>query len=324
LFRFLIGSRFQFLKQYHGYNVDIRWLQDFLTVAEIGNFTRAAESRNASQAAFSRRIQSLEAWLGTTLIDRGVFPTRLTPHGERFKEYAGAILRGVMDARSELSGKATQDHVRIAVPYAIATSSLPAWWSNWSRDRNLACSIVVGNVHDMMTALVSGGVDILICFHTAQQPIQLDPTRYERLDLHIESIRPYASRKLVEAGHATLPGRPEKPLPLLMYSPDVYFARMIELIIDAAPQKLIGERILDSDMSDVLREMAIKGFGVAWLPDCTVEASHNHDLVAIDDGITGNRAWSLDISTVAIRSHTNERPAVRRLWSRLKDNKQPA
>ncbi len=296
--------------------MDVRWLQDFLTVAEIGNFTRAAESRNASQAAFSRRIQSLEAWLGATLIDRGVFPTRLTPQGERFKEYAGDILRGIMDARSELSGKPTQDHIRIAVPYAIATSSLPAWWANWSKDRKLACSIVVGNVHDMMTALVSGGVDLLICFHTAQQPIQLDPLRYERLDLRLESIRPYASRKLVEAGGADLPGTLEKPVPLLMYSPGVYFARMIELIIDASPQKLISERVMDSDMSDVLREMAIKGFGVAWLPDCTVEAAHNHDLMPIDNG-----NWSLDISTVAIRSHTNERPALRRLWSLLKTDK---
>ncbi len=283
-----------------------------MTVAETGNFTRAAENRNASQAAFSRRIQSLEAWLGATLIDRGVFPTRLTPQGERFKEYAGEILRRVMDARSELTGKPTQDHIRVAVPYAIATSSLPAWWSNWSKDRNIACSIVVGNVHDMMTALVSGGVDILICFHTAQQPIQLDPARYERLDLKNESIRPYASQKLVEKGHATLPGHPAKPLPLLMYSPGVYFARMTELIIDAAPQKLIGECVIESDMSDVLREMAIKGFGIAWLPECTVEAASGHDLVPIDDG-----SWSLCISTVAIRAHVNERPAVNRLWTKL-------
>ncbi len=295
--------------------MDIRWLQDFLTVAETGNFTRAAQNRNASQAAFSRRIQSLEAWLGATLIDRGVFPTRLTPQGERFKEYAGEILRGVMDAKSELTGKPAQDHIRIAVPYAIATSSLPAWWSNWSRDRNLACSIVVGNVHDMMTALVSGGVDILICFHTAQQPVQLDPTRYERLDLKTESIRPYASRELVEKGGATLPGQPLKPVPLLMYTPGVYFARMTELIIDAAPQKLIGECIMDSDMSDVLREMAIKGFGIAWLPDCTVEATASHNLVPVDDG-----SWSLNISTVAIRSNTNERPAVNRLWSILQSS----
>ncbi len=68
--------------------MEIRWLQDFLTVAELGNFTRAAEERHASQAAFSRRIQSLESWLGVTLIDRSVFPTRLTVEGERFKEQA--------------------------------------------------------------------------------------------------------------------------------------------------------------------------------------------------------------------------------------------
>ena len=48
--------------------MELRWLQDFLMVAETGNFTRAAEKRNTSQAAFSRRIKSLEAWLGFDLI----------------------------------------------------------------------------------------------------------------------------------------------------------------------------------------------------------------------------------------------------------------
>ena len=161
--------------------------------------------------------------------------------------------------------------------------------------------------------MVANNYQLLICFHTAQQPVQLDPSRYERLDLKTESIRPYASRELVDKGGAILPGHPLKPVPLLMYTPGVYFARMTELIIDAAPQKLIGQCIMDSDMSDVLREMAIKGFGIAWLPDCTVEASLGHNLVPVDDG-----SWSLDISTVAIRSNTNDRPAVNRLWSKLK------
>ena len=61
--------------------MELRWLQDFLMVAETGNFTRAAERRNTSQAAFSRRIKSLEAWLGFDLIDRSVYPTQLTAAG---------------------------------------------------------------------------------------------------------------------------------------------------------------------------------------------------------------------------------------------------
>jgi DNA-binding transcriptional LysR family regulator len=45
--------------------------------------------RHVTQPAFSRRIQSLEAWLGTDLIDRTSSPTRLTAAGEVFYEQAG-------------------------------------------------------------------------------------------------------------------------------------------------------------------------------------------------------------------------------------------
>src|SRR5690349_15207312 len=127
--------------------MDVKWLQDFLTVAELGNFTRAAEALNSSQAALSRRIQSLEMWAGATLIDRGSFPTKLTPEGERFQHYAAEILKKVVDARGELFGNPTVDHVRVALPYALATSDLSRWWSEWSCDRNLSCSVVSGNVH---------------------------------------------------------------------------------------------------------------------------------------------------------------------------------
>src|SRR5690349_15782410 len=110
--------------------MDFRWLQDFLTVAECGNFTRAAQIRNISQAAFSRRIQCLEEWLGTNLIDRSAFPTRLTPDGELFRERAAEIVQEITDARLSLAGTEVgrRNHVRIALPHALATGRLPEWW----------------------------------------------------------------------------------------------------------------------------------------------------------------------------------------------------
>lgn len=106
--------------------MDIRWLQDFLTVAETGNFTRAAEKRNTSQPAFSRRIQSLESWLGVELIDRSAFPTRLTAAGEHFRDSAADALQQLLDARSELGGRTGigSAHVRLGLPYALGTSRL--------------------------------------------------------------------------------------------------------------------------------------------------------------------------------------------------------
>jgi DNA-binding transcriptional LysR family regulator len=289
--------------------MDVRWLQDFLTVAEVGNFTRAAEERNASQAAFSRRIQSLEAWLGVTLIDRSVFPTRLTPEGERFRDQAAEIVRQVVDARVDLSGGAVarRDQVRIALPHALAIGRLPGWWADWSSGRALNCQILAGNVHDTVTSLVSGDADLLVCFHHAQQPIHLDPDQYERILIGAERLRPYVALEM--RSRWALPGAADQPLPLLMYSPGAYLGRMVDLIIDGAQTSLIGNRVFESDMADVLGNMAAAGYGVAWLPDCTADGSKLAPL--------GDDRWTMTLSVVAYRDQTNKRPATKRLWAGL-------
>ncbi|WNJ89250.1 LysR family transcriptional regulator [Bosea sp. 685] len=291
--------------------MDIRWLQDFLTVAERGNFTRAAEERNASQAAFSRRIQALETWLGVTLIDRSVFPTRLTPEGERFRETAAETLHQLLDAKTGLSGQPTakRDQVVIALPHALATGRLPGWWASWSQGRALSCKVAPGNVHDTVTALVSGAVDLLVCFHHAQQPIHLDAERYDRLVIGVEHLRPY-----VAAEHAErwpLPGKAQAPLPLLMYSAGAYLGRMVDLIIEAAPEPLAGHRLVESDMADVLRDMAVAGYGIAWLPECAAAAAGPKLVPA------GGEAWAMPLSLVAYRDSSNRKPALHRLWAGL-------
>ena len=49
--------------------MDIDWLKDFEALVAQKNFSRAAEERNVSQPAFSRRIRALEEGVGVTLID---------------------------------------------------------------------------------------------------------------------------------------------------------------------------------------------------------------------------------------------------------------
>jgi LysR family transcriptional regulator, hypochlorite-specific transcription factor HypT len=296
--------------------VDIRWLQDFLTVAETGNFTRAAEIRNISQAAFSRRIKSLEEWLGTALIDRAAFPTRLTAAGERFRERATELVQQLADARIGLSGTdaGRRSQIRIALPHALATGRLPSWWSAWSKKGTLdaRCTAVPGNVHDTVTALVSGSADVLICFHTAQQPIHLSPEQYERVVIGTEDFRPYVASGLARQVRKAFPGNRENPLPLLMYSQGAYLARMVDLVIDSAPQRLVGRHVFESDMADVLRNMAVSGHGIAWLPQCTAAGAAEGELAPIE-----TEGWSLKLSVVAYRDKHRRRAPVDRLWTAL-------
>lgn len=292
--------------------MDIRWLQDFLAVAETGNFTRAAERRNVSQAAFSRRIQSLESWLGVALIDRSVFPTRLTPEGEQFRQHAGDILHQLIDARRDVAGKAVpgRDHIRIALPFVLATTRLPQWWQSWSAQQPLSSTVVLGNIHDLVTALTAGNADVMFCYLSDQQPIELDPDRYDRVVVETDMLRPYASPSLLARG-VGLPGTPERPVPLLMYSVGVYFARLVDLIFETAGERVLGTRILENDMSDVLRDMALAGHGVAWLPDSTALAGTGR-LTALEGDM-----WTLPIKVVAFKDRANHRRSVARLWAQL-------
>jgi DNA-binding transcriptional LysR family regulator len=292
--------------------MDTKWLQDFVTLAEVRNFTRAAEIRNLSQAAFSRRIQSLEHWLGAKLIDRTAFPTRLTAAGERFQIVAVGLLGQIGDAKTEIGDVPSRNHLRLAMPYALATTRLPEWWAAWSSDAGLSCSVEVGNVHDTVSALSAGSVDLLICFHRATHPVQLDAARFDRQEIGREAIRPYASKALIGAGKAALPGTALQPIPLLMYSPTVYFARVVETAIESAPQRLFGFRAFEVEMSDVLGDLAQQGFGVAWLPDSSFQRGRLPELVAVGDG-----AWDIDVSIVAYRAVNNTRRALAEVWQRI-------
>jgi len=292
--------------------MDTRWFQDFVVLAEVRNFTRAAEVRNVSQAAFSRRIQALEHWLGARLIDRAAFPTRLTEAGERFRVIAVGLLDQIADAKSEIGDAPSRNHVRIAVPYALATTRLPAWWAAWSPDAGMSCSVEVGHVHDAISALIGGSVDVLICFQQAAHPIPLEPGRFERHDICSEAIRPYASRALVGEGRAALPGTALQPVPLLMYSPTVYFARVVDTAIENAPHRLHGFKAFEVEMSDALASLALRGLGVAWLPDSSFQRSGLDDLVAVGDG-----EWDIDVSIVTYRSKGNTRRAALQLWENI-------
>ncbi|WYX21260.1 LysR family transcriptional regulator [Achromobacter xylosoxidans] len=220
--------------------MDTRWLQDFITLSELRNFTRAAEARNLSQAAFSRRIQSLENWAGARLIDRSAFPTQLTEAGERFRVAAIELVNQLVEARAGIAAVPARNQLRLATSYALATTHLPGWWRDWSAGQQLSCSLQTGNVHDTVSAFTSGAADLLICFHQVAQPLPLDLSRYDCLTLGRELIRPYAARGLVERDGLDLPGAMDRPVPLLMYSPSVYFARLIDAAIESGPRPCTG------------------------------------------------------------------------------------
>jgi hypothetical protein len=118
--------------------------------------------------------------------------------------------------------------------------------------------------------LVEGGCDVLISYHHASEPLQLDADHYDMVTLGQEVLAPYA--KVGEDGQAlwTFPGSVQKPLPYLGYAPGAYLGRVTDLILKQADTAIHLDRVYETDMAEGLKVMALEGHGVAFLPHSAV------------------------------------------------------
>jgi DNA-binding transcriptional LysR family regulator len=249
--------------------METKWLEDFVSLAETRSFSRSAQLRHVTQPAFSRRIQALEAWAGTDLVDRSSYPTRLTPAGETLYAQSLEMLQALQTTRAMLRGhtSAGKDVVEFAVPHTLAFTFFPIWVSSLREKFGpLKSRLIALNVHDAVLRLVEGSCDLLIAYYHPSQPFQIDPDRYEMVSLGAEVLSPYSRADAEGRPLWQLPGRPGQPLPYLGYAPDAYLGRMVELMLKQSGTAIHLDRVYETDMAEGLKAMALEGHGVAFLP----------------------------------------------------------
>ncbi|CAN7377022.1 LysR family transcriptional regulator [Pseudorhodoferax sp. LjRoot39] len=101
-------------------------LEAVLAIAEMGSFERAAARLHTTQSAISKRIQELEAVVGTPVFDRSQRRARLTEHGESMVEQAQQMLAQRTAFVEEFSRPDTvARRVRIGVTELTALTWLP-------------------------------------------------------------------------------------------------------------------------------------------------------------------------------------------------------
>jgi len=154
--------------------VETKWLEDFVSLAETRSFSRSAQLRHVTQPAFSRRIQSLEAWAGIDLVDRSSYPTRLTSAGETLHGQALEILGALQATRNMMRGHkvAGFDMIEFAVPHQLAFTFFPHWVMDVrKRFAGFKSRLVALNVHDAVMHFTEGSCDLLMAYHHPFQPL---------------------------------------------------------------------------------------------------------------------------------------------------------
>ena len=308
--------------------METKWLEDFVSLAETRSFSRSATLRHVTQPAFSRRIQALEAWAGTDLVDRSSYPTRLTLAGETLYTQSLEMLQGLQSTRAMLRGhtSAGRDVIEFAVPHTLAFTFFPAWVSSLREKFGpIKSRLIALNVHDAVLRLVEGSCDLLIAYHHDSQPFQLDANRYEMVSLGQEVLAPFVRPTASGEAEFTLPGRAGQPLPYLGYAPGAYLGRVVDLILKQSTTAIHLDRMYETDMAEGLKAMAVEGHGIAFLPLSAVKKElRAKKLVSAAGSVELKLEMTMDIRVYRERSSRKgaAKNSVEALWSYLQAQSQ--
>ena len=145
--------------------MQLRKLNHLVALADQGSFGRAAESVHLSQPALSRSIESLEADLGATLIDRAYGQVRLTAAGELVLARARHLLADAQQIKREvqlLQGLAL-GQLQIGLgPFAAAMLGQPALSRLIQQYPKLSVRIEVADASTLCEQLNNQQLDLFV------------------------------------------------------------------------------------------------------------------------------------------------------------------
>jgi DNA-binding transcriptional LysR family regulator len=296
--------------------MQIKWLDDLLAIAEWKNFSRAAEIRCVTQSTLSRRIQSLEEWVGVELVDRGTYPIQLTAAGLSFCEEGREALAGLLRLRATLRAgeRMPGRSIQITASHSLSMTFLPQWLSQFQQQtEQFNTRVVAANIHDAVVALEEGNCDLMIVYHHPLAPILLNSERFDSLALGHDAFIPLCAPDKHGEPLYPLAGSAGKAVPHLAYTAPTFLGRIADIVIKNGPTPVLLERCYEADMAMLLMRMATEGYGVAWLPQSAVVDELERGLLVR----AGDEQWSTRLEIRAYCALANQNPTMRNLWHAL-------
>ena len=273
--------------------MDINWLWDFTCLARTLNFTRAAEERNITQSAFSRRIKALENWVGMPLIERAHYPVRLSEAGQKFLPVAQETVANLTDVRQTLRAqdRGRTAFQRFAVLHTISVNYLSRRIAEFEdRMPDLRVRIYSDTLTTCCQLLTDGTCDFLLYYrHKDVQPV-FEEAQFARKDIGTEEMFPVALASAARARGWDLDARGSAPIPYLGYDPSSFLGSVVDQTIGARTPPL-RLRYMDA-LTEAIKRRMLAGSGVAFLPESVVREELASGVVVP----VGGPAWSATLT----------------------------
>ena len=266
-------------------SIDTVTLQCFISVAETGSFTKAAERVGRTQSAISQQMTKLENLLGKPLLVRGK-TFALTPEGDIFLSYARQIFALHREAMDRFKEPELEGEVRFGLPENFASAYLSEVLADFSRIHprillNIECDLTL----NLFERFKKKEFDLVLVKMNRPEDFP------NGLDVWSEPLKWVGDTSLID------------PVPLVLSpQPCVYRASAIKTLEDAGR----SWRLVFSSPSYAGTVAAVKaGMGITIIPHTMIP----NDLQAVD----GSLLPKLADTHVSLLKHRVDNAAINTL-----------
>ncbi|HEY5705058.1 MAG TPA: LysR family transcriptional regulator [Terrimicrobiaceae bacterium] len=183
-------------------DLDLRLLRVFVTLAQVGSFTRTAGMLNVTQSAISHGMRRLEDQLGCKLIYKKGKTTHVTPEGRHFLGQVLRILDGLDRAAESVSSRSeSRAKMSVIISTSMAQAILAPVLREF-RESYPSVSLVV-SLEDSPKAvqeIEQGRADLAVIVEDKLPAgLKRHPLFCDRLQLVFSPLHPWAERSAVSA-----------------------------------------------------------------------------------------------------------------------------
>ncbi|HBQ3473784.1 LysR family transcriptional regulator [Klebsiella quasipneumoniae subsp. similipneumoniae] len=296
------------------HHLELSWLEDCVALAQSLNFSRAAASRYVTQPAFSRRIVSLEEWLGTPLFERNRRGVSLTRAGEVFVTQIPELIRALYTLRSESIEAAgeTRPDVIFSATHSLSFSFFPALMRNNEKIARFGSFRLLSDTLSACERMIDkGDAQFLLCYYHPHMRINLEQSKYFSVRLGRETLLPY-SRCDPATREPMWYASGGKKFPFLSYSAESGLGRILSNTSQVNRARRGMEIAFTADLAATLLAMVRAGDGIAWLPETL--AAPDVDAGSIAVAAKKESALWVPIDIRLFRPAAKMSRAVEELW----------
>ena len=256
--------------------MEVRNLETFIRVAELGSVTRAAEEMGFVQSTVSMQIRQMEAELGYPLFDRIGKRVSLTALGEEFLQSAYEMVNIMNRAAAKKDSSEMQGTLRIGVLESLLFSNLlevlPRFKAKFPK---VDLRLKMGQTEELIRQLKQNQLDLVYLSADLNTDRELTCCyqHRERIVFICSPEHRFAGRKV---SATELLGEPF----VVTERTGVCYGRLQAL---AAQNNMVVQDSVEVDSTIAIAELVRKGMGIGFLPAYSVtDALHRGNLAQID------------------------------------------